>query len=150
MQEVLTCRITSDPPVPPPVFSHTLPRRHRHPKLDPNAAATQQKSKPRNNAQSVKAYLYSNNNNFIWRLSYYWGFQPFLHHSASLPLPTLRPNPFIPDWSSSVSPVPLNYAPGLRLKIFFFDLGPQSLPEISHYDCAGVNCTQKSRQRGAH
>ena len=29
-------------------------------------------------------------------------------------------------------------------------LGPQHLPEISHCDCAGVNCTQKSRQRGAH
>ena len=29
-------------------------------------------------------------------------------------------------------------------------LGPQPLPEISHCDCAGVNCTQKSRQRGAH
>ena len=28
-------------------------------------------------------------------------------------------------------------------------LGPQPLPEISHFDCAGVNCTQKSRQRGA-
>ena len=28
-------------------------------------------------------------------------------------------------------------------------LGPQPLPEISHCDCAGVNCTQKSRQRGA-
>ena len=27
--------------------------------------------------------------------------------------------------------------------------GPQPLPEISHRDCAGVNCTQKSRQRGA-
>jgi hypothetical protein len=23
-------------------------------------------------------------------------------------------------------------------------LGPQPLPEISHCDCAGVNCTQKS------
>ena len=28
-------------------------------------------------------------------------------------------------------------------------LGPQPLPEISYCDCAGVNCTQKSRQRGA-
>ena len=27
--------------------------------------------------------------------------------------------------------------------------GPQPPPEISHHDCAGVNCTQKSRQRGA-
>ena len=26
---------------------------------------------------------------------------------------------------------------------------PQPPPEISHRDCAGVNCTQKSRQRGA-
>ena len=29
-------------------------------------------------------------------------------------------------------------------------LRPQPPPEISHRDCAGVNCTQKSRQRGAH
>ncbi len=28
-------------------------------------------------------------------------------------------------------------------------LGPQPLPEISHCDCAGVNCTQKSRESTA-
>ena len=28
--------------------------------------------------------------------------------------------------------------------------GSQPPPEISHYDCAGVNFTQKNRQRGAH
>ena len=26
-------------------------------------------------------------------------------------------------------------------------LGPQPLPEISHFDCAGVNCTQKEAWR---
>ena len=26
-------------------------------------------------------------------------------------------------------------------------LGPQPLPEINHFDCAGVNCTQKKAWR---